>query len=111
MLAAGHLSSQGQATRMFRLRGTHHQSIRRRLTLSFVVVAILMLFGWFEALRHFNILRQQTEYLYAVDLQAVSVMRLSVDILTFRDGLIDVAKSRSAVEFQRAIKPLRTSVA
>ena len=85
-------------------------TIRVRLILSFVVVALLILVVGAVALWQFTTIRRQSEQLYAVDLQAVSVLRVHLGVLEFRDRLQTLAVTRSAGQVVSQAASMRDSV-
>ena len=74
----------------------HRLTIRARLILSFVAVAFLILSTGAVALWQFRTIRVQLDRLNQVDLQSVTVLRVHLDVLTFRDRLQTLAATRSS---------------
>ncbi|MBZ5515764.1 MAG: response regulator [Acidobacteriia bacterium] len=73
-----------------------HLNIRVRLILSFVAVSLLILVVGAVALWQFHSIRTHSERLYQLDLQSLSILRVHLGILAFRDHLQTLLATRSA---------------
>jgi PAS domain S-box-containing protein len=85
-------------------------TIRTRITLSFVAVAALILVAGAMALLQFETIRAHSERLYQVDLQSVAVLRVHLDVVTYRDRLENLAATRSADRVKSEAETMRNSV-
>ena len=87
-----------------------HLKIRVRLILSFVAVALLILLVGAVALWQFNSIRMHSEQLYQVDLQSLSILRVHLGVLAFRDLLQTLVATRSANRIISEAGSMRDSV-
>jgi PAS domain S-box-containing protein len=87
-----------------------HLNIRGRLVLSFVAVTLLVSLVGLVALWQFDSIRTHSERLYQVDLQSVAVLRVHLDVVTYRDRLETLAAERSTDRVAWEAERLRNAV-
>jgi PAS domain S-box-containing protein len=82
-------------------------TIGTRLTLCFVIIALLMLVGDAVALWQFHLVRGQASRLNQVDQRSVAVLRVHADLLVLRDKLEDLAATQNAHRFEAEAAAVR----
>lgn len=88
----------------------HRVSIRRRLTLCFSFIFLLMLASNAFLLWQLHLVRVQADRLIAVDQELIAVLRFQNSLRNFHDRLNDLAQSKDTAHLLRESEILRNSL-
>jgi signal transduction histidine kinase len=84
-----------------------HLKIGARLTVCFAAIALLMIGGDTVAVWQFGRVEASARRFYEADRRSLVVMRLHLDVVTFRETLISLARAEDRWEFARQATSLR----
>jgi formate hydrogenlyase transcriptional activator len=85
-------------------------SIRRRLTLCFIFIFLLMLASNAFLLWQLHLMRVQSDRLIAVDQELIAVLRFQTSLRNFHDRLNELAQSKDSSELVQELEILRNSL-
>ena len=88
----------------------HRLKIGSRLTLCWVSVILTMLLGNAVLLWQFHLARVQTELLRGVDQEAIAVLQLHANVMSFYERLDALAQSQDTARLVEEVDALRSSV-
>ncbi|HEY2121762.1 MAG TPA: sigma 54-interacting transcriptional regulator [Candidatus Acidoferrum sp.] len=85
-------------------------SIRRRLTLCFVFIFLLMLASNAFLLWELHLVRVQADRMMAVDQELIAVLRFQTSLRTFHDRFNELAQSKDPTQLLKESEALRTTL-
>src|SRR5580704_8375144 len=88
----------------------NYLNIGRRLTLTLALLIALILGGYGLVIAQFERARLQTERLTGVSQQLIAVLRLQESLLSFHQGLNELAQSKDTYRLANEAGPLRTAL-
>jgi PAS domain S-box-containing protein len=88
----------------------HRISIRRRLTLCFIFIFLLMLASNAFLLWQLHLVRTQADRLLAVDQELIAVLRFQTSLRSFHDRLNELAQSKDTAQLLQESEILRRSL-